>query len=218
MKAPDWKQSAPSRFENLLASIASLPEHSVAIVGHHDFFRSYLGASFDFAEVRRYTLEGGRLRQPDGLEVVPVRARARGAGQQDSGCIVGCFAFLRPASKHQQTLPKSVLDRERRYSKDEVEQQALPKGAIARQRRATKELYEQEVELERKRSRTPPRRLSGLAESTIEVDAIYSTRADHQNQVQLQVHTTLPMIDESRSPESGSGSGPYHTPEPDDMP
>jgi len=175
MKAPDWKQSAPARFENMLALIGSLPEHSVAIVGHHDFFRSYLGASFDFAEVRRYTLECGRLRQPDGLEVVPVRARV-----QESGCTVGCLAFLRPASKQQQALPKSVLDRKRRNTKDEVVQQTLPKGTIARQRRVTKELYEQEVELERKRTQNVERLeplsevmahqpISGFTESAIRV-------------------------------------------------
>lgn len=78
VKGKNWKSTAQQRFQSLLEDIASRPETSFAVVAHHDFYHAYLNVSFDFAEARRYILDGERLLLPDGTPAKVVDQSPKG--------------------------------------------------------------------------------------------------------------------------------------------
>jgi len=61
IKGSLWKHSVRDRFAQIVAWLGTRPERSVAVVSHHDFFKTSLGVSLQPAEVRMCTLQGGRL-------------------------------------------------------------------------------------------------------------------------------------------------------------
>uniref|UniRef100_A0A7S2HD81 Uncharacterized protein n=1 Tax=Haptolina brevifila TaxID=156173 RepID=A0A7S2HD81_9EUKA len=70
IKGSLWKRSVSQRFATILEWLETRPEQSIVVVGHHDFFRCTLNESFENAEVRQYTLDGGILRDMHGKDVM----------------------------------------------------------------------------------------------------------------------------------------------------
>ncbi|KAL1499973.1 hypothetical protein AB1Y20_012652 [Prymnesium parvum] len=104
-KPTGWKAAARERFLEMLSLVSRRPEQSVAVIGHHDFFRAFLHSSFDFAEVRTYKLRCDTLQLllPNGGDPV--------CDTQPRPC-THCFAFLLPQAREHE-LSKGTLDRRR---------------------------------------------------------------------------------------------------------
>jgi broad specificity phosphatase PhoE len=64
IKHRKWKESAGARFAETMSWVAARPEERVALVGHHDFFRTNLAVSLQPGEVRTFLLCDGELTCP----------------------------------------------------------------------------------------------------------------------------------------------------------
>jgi broad specificity phosphatase PhoE len=64
VKDRKWKESVCARFADTMAWIAARPEEHIALIGHHDFFRSNLVTSLQPGELKVFLLCDGELTCP----------------------------------------------------------------------------------------------------------------------------------------------------------